>query len=74
MMKNITLSADEALVQQARRQAALERTTLNNLFREWLGRYVARPSAPEQFEALMDRLDHVRSDRKYSREEMHERR
>jgi hypothetical protein len=74
MMKNITLTADEALIQQARRRAALERTTLNDLFRAWLGRYVMQPSAPDQYGALMERLDHVRSDRKYSREEMHERR
>jgi hypothetical protein len=74
MMKNITLSADETLIQQARRRAALERTTLNELFRAWLGRYVAQPSASEQYEALMVRLDHVRSDRSFSREEMNERR
>jgi hypothetical protein len=74
MMKNITLSADEAIIQQARRRAALERTTLNDLFRAWLGRYVTQPSAPEQYEALMARLDHIRSDRHFSREEMHERR
>ena len=72
MMKNITLTADEALIQQARRRAALEGTNLNDLFRAWLGRYVTQPSAPEQYEALMARLEHVRSDRKFSREEMNE--
>jgi hypothetical protein len=39
MMKNITPSADEAVIQQARRRAALEGMTLNDLFRAWLGRY-----------------------------------
>lgn len=33
MLKNITLSADEALIREARRQAALHNTTLNELFR-----------------------------------------
>ena len=74
MVKKITLTADEALIQQARRRAVLERITLNDLFRAWLGRYVTQPSALEQYEALMARLDHIRSDRKYGREEMHERR
>ena len=42
MLKNITLSADEALIREARRQAALHNTTLNALFREWLNQYVAQ--------------------------------
>jgi hypothetical protein len=33
MNKNITLSADEALIQQARRRAMQENRTLNDLFR-----------------------------------------
>ena len=34
-MKNITLSADEGLIEAARRRAAAERTTLNAEFRLW---------------------------------------
>ncbi len=41
MLKNITLSADEALIREARRQAALQNTSLNALFREWLEQYPA---------------------------------
>ncbi len=74
MLKNITLSADEALIREARRQAALEDTTLNALFREWLGRYVARQDAVAQYRALMQRLSHVNAGRKFTREEMNERR
>lgn len=73
MMKNITLSADEALIEQARRQAAAENTTLNELFRQWLAQYVARPEAVERYRTLMARLSHVRAGRKYSRDEMNER-
>lgn len=73
MLKNITLSADEALIQQARRRAAAENTTLNELFREWLARYVAQPLASDQYMALMDRLNHVEAGRTFSREEMNER-
>ena len=74
MIKNITLSADEALIEQARRRAMAENTTLNELFRVWLARYVAQPAAADQYEALMARLSHVKAGGKFSREEMNERR
>lgn len=74
MLKNITLSADEGLIQQARRRAASENTTLNELFREWLARYVTQPLASDQYTALMERLNHVEAGRAFSREEMNERR
>lgn len=45
MLKNITLSADEALIREARRQAALQNTTLNVLFREWLEQYTTERDA-----------------------------
>ena len=73
MLKNITFSADEILIREARRQAALQNTTLNELFREWLERYVAQQDAGERFEELMQRLG-PRFVRKYTREEMNERR
>jgi hypothetical protein len=74
VLKNITFSADEVLIREARRQAALQNTTLNALFREWLERYVAQESSVDEYRALMDRLSYVRVDRKYTREEMNERR
>ena len=73
MLKNITLSADEALIREARRQAALHNTTLNELFREWLERYVARQDSLARYEELMGRLSHVSAGRKFTREEMNER-
>ena len=74
MIKNITLSADEALIEQARRRAMADNTTLNDLFRGWLARYVAQPAAVEQYEALMTRLSHVKAGGKFRCEEMNERR
>ena len=35
-MKNITLRAEEGLIEQARRVARAQRTTLNAAFRKWL--------------------------------------
>ena len=72
-MKNITLSADETLIQQARRRVANENASLNELFREWLARYVAQPLASNQYEMLMDQLAHINAGDSFSREEMNER-
>ncbi|MGH7195924.1 MAG: hypothetical protein ACREGA_04060 [Candidatus Saccharimonadales bacterium] len=72
-MKNITLSADEKLISEARQQAARQHTTLNDLFREWLAQVAARKQAVAEYDALMKRLDYVRPGRKFTREEMNER-
>ena len=74
MIKNITFSADEALIEQARRRAMAENTTLNDLFRGWLALYVAQSAAADQYDALMARLSYVKAGDKFSREEMNERR
>ena len=73
-MKNITLSADEHLIEQARKTAQEEHKTLNAAFREWLEQYTARNGDVEQFENLMKRLrGRVVAGRKFTREEMNER-
>lgn len=80
MLKNITLSADEALIREARRQAALDNTTLNALFREWLEQYVsnqdaeARRLAVQRYDEWMRQMGHINAGRKFTREEMNERR
>ena len=74
MLKNITFSADEAMIRAARRRAADENTTLNDLFRQWLEQYVVEIAAGERYEALMNQLSHVNTGRKFSREELNERR
>jgi hypothetical protein len=73
-MRNITLSAPEALIEQARRRAALANTTVNELFRSWLEAYVAEPAAAERYVRLMAKLQHVRAGRRFTRDEMNERR
>jgi hypothetical protein len=73
-MKNITLSADQGLIQQARRKALSEHRTLNDLFRDWMGAYVSRGSSADSYDSLMKRLDHVRAGRNFTREEFNERR
>ncbi|PYX00477.1 MAG: hypothetical protein DMG89_04365 [Acidobacteria bacterium] len=72
-MKNITLSAEEHLIEQARHVAHSQHKTLNAAFREWLEGYVAHSGRAQEFTALMRRLRHVRAGRRFSREEMNER-
>ena len=72
-MKNITLSADEDLIEQARRVARAQRKTLNAAFREWLVQFTSRSGSSQNVDSLMRRLRHVKSGRRFSREEMNER-
>jgi len=72
-MKNVTLSADENLIEQARLVAQARRTTLNAAFRQWLEQYAAQSGSGEAIASLMRRLKHVRSSGPYTRDEMNER-
>ncbi|MGB7726761.1 MAG: DUF6364 family protein [Candidatus Acidiferrum sp.] len=72
-MKNITLSADENLIEQARLIAKSQHKTLNAIFREWLEQFTTRSGSTQEFDALMRRLKHVKSGRRFSRDEMNER-
>jgi hypothetical protein len=72
-MKNVTLSAEESLIEQARHVARSQHKTLNAAFREWLEQYAAQAGNAQEFDALMQRLRHVRPGRRFSRDEMNER-
>jgi hypothetical protein len=72
-MKNITLSADESLIEQARLLAKSQHKTLNVLFREWLEQWTARNGNAQEYDALMLRLKHVNAGRRFTRDEMNER-
>jgi hypothetical protein len=72
-MKNITLSADEDLIEQARLVARAQHKTLNAAFREWLESFTAQAGNGHEVDALMRRLRHVQPGRHFSRDEMNER-
>jgi hypothetical protein len=72
-MKNITLSADEHLIEQARLMARAQHKTLNDAFREWLSHYTAGAGAGPEFDSVMERLRHVRPGRRFTRDEMNAR-
>lgn len=87
-MRDIIISADERLIAAARRRAARERTTLNAQIRMWLEEYAGaeRQFDPEegkkQAERAMRTIRKIQEEikgkdvdvRKFTREEMNERR
>lgn len=72
-LRNITLSADEKVIERARERARAERSTLNEQFRRWLERYAAQNSQAETYDGLMRRLGHARTGRRFTRDEANER-
>lgn len=73
MLKNITLSAEAALIERARQRAETESTTLNAEFRRWLAQYAERPQSAADFRALMAHLNYVQPGKSFSRAELNER-
>jgi predicted patatin/cPLA2 family phospholipase len=78
-MRNITLSADEQLIESARQKAQAQKTTLNAEFRKWLRQYTNTENEGRQrvqaYRQLMQGLSSVSTGgRKFSRDEMNERR
>lgn len=76
-MKNITLSADDQLIEAARARARAEQTTLNEQFRRWLADYVSlsrEQQAQEAMAVIQELRGHVRTGgRRFTRDEMSER-
>ena len=72
-MKNITLSADEILIEQARECARLQKSTLNSLFRQWLSELVKQKESESRLKGLELRIGYARSGGKFSREKMNAR-
>lgn len=73
-MKNITLSADEQLIEAARARARAEHTTLNEQFRQWLEDYARQRSRMQHYDAVIAELrGRLRVGRKLTRAEMNER-
>jgi hypothetical protein len=72
-MKNVTLSAEDRVLQRARELARRRSTTLNQMFRAWLAELTAERARKDRFEELMRRLAHARSGGRFTREEMNAR-
>ncbi len=74
-MKNITLSADEQLIEAARQQAKAMHTTLNRQFRTWLENFVQHERKADDAMRLIEEIQgYARTQgKKFTREEMNER-
>ena len=75
VVKNITLTADAALIEAARKRASDEQTTLNEAFRRWLEEYAGRKAQAQRARAVWDDvLTRAGLERqKFTRDEMNER-
>ena len=72
-MKNVTLSADEDLIEKARAIARGQRRTLNAAFREWLTHFTASEGDAQSYRALMKHMRHIDAGGRYTRDELNER-
>jgi hypothetical protein len=72
--QNITFNADKSDIELAREEAQSQNTTLHELFRDWLKGLAGRKRRAQEYRALMNELRHVNAGRKFTREEMNERR
>lgn len=75
-MRNITLSADERLIEAAREEARRRKTTLNAEFRAWLGQYARSQQGErrvEDYRRFMEAATEVSAGRRFSRDEMNAR-
>ena len=73
-MKNITLSADEKLIEAARERARTEHTTLNEQFRRWLEAYTQQQERMRRYDEVIASLKgKVRVGHKFTRDEINER-
>ena len=74
-MKNITLSADEHLLEATHKYAAVENTTLNAKFRQWLEDYTQRQQRADKAVTCIEALrgKYPPRGRKFTRDEMNER-
>ena len=74
-MKNVTLSAEQHLIEAARERARSEHTTLNEQFRIWLGDYVQRRNRADAAMSVIAELRAALSTggRRFTRDQMNER-
>jgi hypothetical protein len=73
-MKNITLSADERLIEEARERARSQNSTLNEQFRLWLRDYVGQEDRGARARRAIEEIRKViKTHGPYTREEMNAR-
>jgi methylphosphotriester-DNA--protein-cysteine methyltransferase len=75
MIRNITFSAEEELIEEAREAARTDNTTLNEQFRLWLEQYARKQRAERAMKLIAELQGKINTGgRKFTRDEMNERR
>jgi hypothetical protein len=73
-MKNITFSADERLIEEARERARERHTTLNEEFRRWLSEYAGCEDRKERvMQAIQELQKTVKTEGPFLRDELNAR-
>lgn len=72
-MKRITFRADENLIAEAHLVAKSQHTSLSAAFRDWLRGFVSQSGGLRNFDENMRRLKHIKSGRRFTRDEMNQR-
>ena len=72
MQTNVTVRAEDTLLERAKERARKENKTLDGLFNEWLHRYTQNGNAvsAKGFDDFMERVRYANPGRIFSREEM----
>ena len=73
MLKNVTLSADESLIAQAREEAKRHGTTLNAEFRLWLAQFAEQERAAQGYQNLMEKLSYASPGHDFTRDDLNAR-
>ncbi len=75
MLRNITLSADDQLIDLARQKAATTQSTLNVEFRKWLATFAGSQddAAVARLHTVLQQLGHVDAGRTFTRDELNQR-
>jgi len=73
MLKEITLNAEQELIQKAIWVAQRQQTTLEAAFRQWLNRYIYQNQPVDNYTQLMNELSHVQVGHTFTRDELNER-
>lgn len=73
MLRNITLSAEEVLIERARQRAESRKTTLNAEFRRWLAQYSEYPQTAADLAVIMNQLSYAQAAKTFTRDELDER-
>jgi len=73
-METFVLTAEKETLEDARKAAETENRTLEEVVRELLAKYAAGVERGRRFDAVMEQMKYVNAGRKFTREEMNERR